>query len=256
MADENEETEVTDLLLPEKEQTETEATEITETKLKAPVIDYVALAAANAEAFKAAGIGALPKAEPKQLTAEEAKKLLNVWEPDDEFVAKFGNLDTQKAAIAQIRDAIVKQADTITQMRLAEMQEALEAKYGPIVQHVTEQQAATREAKFNTIYQDLAKPELVPLRDSIMHGLAGQGAFKGKSETDIFKLTADAMVAVIKQANPNFKLSPGGSTPTVKSTKPTIGSGLRPTTSGAGGGGGGSSSGDGRPLGVQLLRGK
>jgi len=213
--------------------------------------DYKALAAANAEAFKAAGFApAAPKVEPqKQLTPEEAKKLLNVWEPDDAFLQEFGNLETQKAAIAKMRDNFIRQADTVAQLRMQEMQQQLEVRYAPLQNYVTEQEAVARETRFNTQFPDLAKPELRPLLTSIVQGLAAQGALDPKDETKTFKTIATAVEAVIKQTNPNFKLSPASA-----GGKPNNnGNALRATTSGSGGGGGGKAPASDKPLGVRLL---
>lgn len=200
--------------------------------------DPAAMATAFASALKEAGVGPQQhQQEQKQLSPEEAKKLLNVWDPDDAFIQKFGNLDTQKAAIAEMRDFFIKQADTVTQLRMQEFQQQMQQQFAPVQQFVSEQQAAARETKFNGTYPELAKSELTPLRDAVINGLATSGALKGKTDADAFKAIAGAMEAVIKQANPTFKLS-AGSIPATK-TKTTNGNALKPTTGGSGGGGGG-----------------
>lgn len=205
-----------------------------------PATDPAALATAFAEGLKQAGFVPQAKAEqtPPPLTPEEAKKLLNVMEIDDKFVEEFDNLDTRKAKLEAFRDGVIRQADTVTQLRLQQFQQQIESRYAPVEQYVSTQEATARETRFNTTYPDLAKPELIPLRDTIINGLASQGALRGKSEKEIFTLIASSAEAVIKQANPAFKLSPAGSSPAGKPTK-TNPNAIRPTTGGAGGGGGG-----------------
>ena len=206
--------------------------------------DPAALATAFAEGLKQAGFvppAASVKPEEKPLTPEDAKKLLNVMEIDDKFLEEFDNLDTRKAKLEAFRDGVIRQADTITQLRLNEFQKVIESRYAPVEQFVSTKEAEAREARFNTQFPDLAKPELVPLRDTIINGLAAQGVLKGKNEKEIFGLIAQSAEAVIKQANPDFKLSPAGSSPAgSKPASKTNPNALRATTSGAGGGGGGS----------------
>lgn len=215
----------------------------------APAFDPAALAGAFAQSLKDAGIGAPQPAVEKPLTPEEAKKLLNVWEPDDTFMAKFGNLETQKAALGEMRDAIVRQMDTIAQLRLAEQAKLYEDRLTPIQQYYVEQQAVAREGRFNKAYPDFAKPELKPLLTSVVQGLIAQKALDPKDEGKTFKTIGDAMLAVIKQANPDYKMSSGG--PQGKRS----GSALPATTSGAGGGGGSGKAANtsGKPLAIQLL---
>ena len=55
-----------------------------------------------------------------ELTPEQAKKLLNVWEPDDNFLQEFSNLETQKVAFAKMRDGMTKQMLTIVQSLMGE----------------------------------------------------------------------------------------------------------------------------------------
>lgn len=229
---------------------ETEPTTTETTPAAAPAFDAAAMASAFAGALKESGYVPPQPQQQKVLTPEEAKKLLNVWEPDDAFVQEFGNLDTQKAAFGKMRDFFIKQADTITQLRMQEFQQQMESRYAPVQQYVTEQQAVSRETRFNTSFPDLAKPELKPLLGSVIQGLAAQGALDPKDEGKTFKTIASAMEKVIQTQNPNFKLSPAGTTPTAK----TNGNALRPTTGGSGGGGGGKSvDTSGKPRALSLL---
>lgn len=212
----------------EKEKIEVEKVEAKPQTLN---IDPTAFAAA----MKAAGFNQAPaKVEQRQYTAEEAKKLLNVWEPDDAFVAKFGNLETQKAAMAEFRDNVIKQAVTIQQMLLAEQQEKFQAQYAPIQQHIQQQEATAREGRFNTMFPAIAKPEFRPLTTAVIEGLAREGRLQNLDETAAFKLVGSTLEALVKQTNPTFSLSAVST-----AAKQTNSNALRASSSGSGGGGGG-----------------
>lgn len=188
-----------------------------------------------AAALKAAGLNQAPaKVEQRQYTAEEAKKLLNVWEPDDAFVQKFGNLETQKSAIAEMRDNFIKQAVTIQQMLLAEQQEKFQAQYAPIQQHIQQQEATAREGRFNTMFPAIAKPEFRPLTTAVIEGLAREGRLQNLDETAAFKLVGSTLEALVKQTNPTFSLSAAPA-----AGKQNNSNALRASSSGSGGGGGG-----------------
>ena len=61
---------------------------------------------------------------PKEMTVQEAKRLLNVWEPTPEWEARYDNIETRAQAIAEQRDGLIRQADTIMRYRMNEMQQA------------------------------------------------------------------------------------------------------------------------------------
>lgn len=192
-----------------------------------------------AAAMKAAGFNQQPaKIEQRQYTAEEAKKLLNVWEPDDTFVAKFGNIETQKVAMAEFRDNVIKQAVTIQQMLLAEQHEKWQAQFAPVQQQMEQQQAVAREGRFNTMFPAIATPAFRPLTTAVIEGLAREGRLNNLDETAAFKLVGSTLEALVKQTNPSFSLSAGGSTPAA--AKQNNSNALRASSSGSGGGGAGS----------------
>lgn len=216
------------------------------TPAPAPSFDPEAMSRAIAEGIKAGQPA--PKAEP--LTPEQAKKLLRVWEPSDEFSQRLMNVETQKAALAEMRDGLLQQFDTIAQMRLREQQEQFNSRLTPIQQHYENLEATARESRFNSAFPDLAKPEMKPIVASIISGLVAQKALVGKSEAEIFKAIGATAEAFLRQANPAFKLTPAGSTPAGQQKQ---GTGLKPSTSGSGGGGGGkSNAGDGAPKATAL----
>lgn len=166
------------------------------------------------------------------ITPEEAKKLLKVWEPDDDFLAEFGDLEKQKNAFGKLRDGLIRQADTLMQMRLAEMQDLLASQIQPALTFVEEQRYATRKSAFDKKYPELTDPNLQPVLDAVATKLANQ---KFESDEAMFEALAKGAEATIKQINPSFAL--GGSQQT--QTKPRS-SGIAVTSPGGGGAGGGS----------------
>lgn len=168
------------------------------------------------------------------LTPEEARKLLNVWEPGDDFVAKFGNIETQKAAFAELRDNLIRQADTIAQARMQQMQQAWEQRFNPVQGLIEQQTAQAREGRFADSYPQLAQPNLRPLLAQVAGDLHRSGKFSG-DEVANFKLLADGVAAVVKSINPSFSLE----AKMASAIKPkTTSNGIPITTPGAGGGGG------------------
>lgn len=205
-----------------------------------PGFDADAMAKAFATSLKDAGFApAAPVIQPaKPMDPAEAKKLLNVWEPTKEWQVRYDNLETREAALGEMRDGLVKQSDTITQYRLNQLQQSMEAQYAPVRQLLEQQQAEKVEQQFNGTYPELAKPEMKPLVAQVIASLTQAKSFKPGDLTGNFKLVADSVQAVIRSVtgNADFKITPKGSTPTGQTRNNNA---LRPTTSGSGGGSGG-----------------
>ncbi len=170
------------------------------------------------------------KKDEPQLTPEEAKKLLNVWDPTPEWIAKFDNLETRNAAIAEMRDGLIKHADTISQHRLKELQSALEEKFAPALERIRQMDERAAEERFDKAFPQLAKPTLRPLIQAVAKNLADKGK-KFDDEASMFAAIASGAEAVIKETNPDFKLT-AGSSPAPKKNSNAI----PVTTPGAGGG--------------------
>lgn len=202
-----------------------------------PTFTPESIAAAVAAGFKQAGItGQQQQVQQRQLTREEAEKQINLWQPTKEWLARYDNLETREAAIKEQRDGMLSTMITVMQMRDKETEKQLQQYTAPMQQYVANQEAAARETRFNKSYEVLSKPEFVPIRDAVIKGLADQGHLTNKSEADAFKLIATTCESILKQGNPNFKLSPAGSTPA--GAKPNSNA-LRASSTGSGGGGGG-----------------
>lgn len=170
----------------------------------------------------------------KELTTEEAKKLLKVWDPDDTWYAKYDNLETRKTAVAEMRDALVIQSDTLAQHRMNEMREGLLKEFQPALTYMEQHQAAQREERFGKKYTDLSKPELRPLLTAVAQELVKSGKTY-QDENLLFEDIAKGVEKVIQVTNPDFKLSAGSSPANNNHTA----TGIPITTPGAGGGAGG-----------------
>lgn len=182
--------------------------------------------------------------ESTKLTPEQIKAKLNVWEPTKEWLAKYDNLETREAAIAEQRDGMIRQSDTIAQLRMQEMQGALDAKYAPVLAFMQQQEATARETRFDTAFPVLGKPELKPLIGAVAKSMADRG-MTFNDEKSLFEAVAKEVETVIKVGNPAFTISAVGAAKP-KSTGRSPNS--IPTTSGGGGGGGGGQSQEAPPL--------
>jgi uncharacterized membrane protein YdfJ with MMPL/SSD domain len=172
--------------------------------------------------------------EEKKITPEEAKKLLRIWEPNEEFVKKFGNLETQLPALVEMRDGLLTQFDTLSQHRLREVMTEMEKKYAPALEALQQMQHEQRETRFNSVYPQLAKPTLKPLLQAVAQKMV-DGGKKFDDEGAMFDAIAKEVETVIKETNPDFKLEKAsGSSPAKDKTKTT--NSIPVTTSGAGGG--------------------
>lgn len=213
--------------------------EVKEEPTTPPAFDPAALSTAFAEGLVKAGFK--PQAEPatieKPLTPEEAKKLLNVWEPTSEWQVKYDNLETRADAIREMRDGQIKQADTISQLRMQQMRTELMNEFAPMRQAQAEQEAKQVEQRFDEQYPQLAKPELKGLIGTVIGTLKSSGVLKPRDEAHNFKAVATAVEQIIRVGTPTFKLTPKGSTPSGQTRNNA--NALRPTTAGAAGGGGG-----------------
>ena len=175
--------------------------------------------------------------QPKRdLSPEEIKKLLKVWEPSDDWLKKFGNLETQKDAILEMRDGLLQQFDTIGQMRLQETVSGLEGKFSPALEYVTKAEQRERDQRLAEKYEFLGKKEIKPLVAAITSQIEKSGQ-KFANEDEHFDAIAKSVEAVVKSTNPEFSLA--AATTEKKQNNNSQRSGLPVTTHGAGGGGGG-----------------
>lgn len=208
-------------------QTETKPVEVKQ----APTVDAKALAAEFGSVL-AERDKSQQAAKAPPMSEADIKKALKVWEPDDQFVTEFGNLETQKAAFSKLRDGLIQQADTIMQARLYEMQQNFNKQFQPMQQYLSQQETKAREEQFYTQYKALDKPSVRQNLPAIAQRLASEGAFQGKSVPESFAVLAKGVEAVIKEFNPEFTIDSSANQTTVRTSNA-----IRPTSSGSGGGG-------------------
>jgi hypothetical protein len=194
----------------------------------------------------------------KEMSVEEAKRLLNVWEPTPEWMAKFDNLETRTPALAELRDGLIKHADTIAQYRMREMMDGMQKTYAPVLHYMQTQEARAGEWRFKQAFPTLAHDNMRPLLFAVSQNLLQQGV-PFRSEDELFTAIANGVEAVIKVNNPEFSLGNGSGSPAPvqhKQGRPTATAGSIPvTTPGSGGGGGSARSGQGppRPRGLAIF---
>jgi len=197
-----------------------------------------------------------PQAPPqRQITPEEARKLLNVWEPSNEWLAKYDNLETRTNALAELRDGLIRQADTIAQYRMREMMDGMQQTYAPVMQYMQQQEARAGEWRFKQAFPDLGHENFRPLLFAVSQNILAQGV-PFRSEQELFTAIANGVEAVIKVNNPDFKLGNGSGNPAPaqrKQGRPAPGA--IPVTSPGSGGGGGVRGGQGppRPRGLAIF---
>lgn len=168
-----------------------------------------------------------------QMTVEEARRAMNFFEFTPEFFTQMDNLDTRQKAFETLRDGLIRYADSITQARLHSLQEALEQKYGPVLEFKDSYEAERREARFYGAYPVLKEPKLRSLISAVAQDLKTRGV-KFNSEEEQFKALATGVEAVIKVHNPAFVLN-GAATPGGAPQPQTPRGGIPVTTPGSGG---------------------
>jgi hypothetical protein len=164
------------------------------------------------------------------MTVEEARRAMNFFEFSPEFFTQLDNLDTRQKAFETLRDGLIRYADSITQARLHSLQEALEQKYGPVLEFKDTYEAEKREARFYGAYPVLKEPKLRSLIGAVAQDLKTRGV-RFTSEEEQFKALASGVEAVIKVHNPAFVLN--GAAPASQPQTPR--GGIPVTTPGSGG---------------------
>lgn len=196
-------------------------------------------------------VSAQNEPKPPALTADEAKKMLQLFEPDETFLKEFGDLATQGKALVKFRDGILRTAYIMAEMQRQQMEQTMEGRFTPIQSMLEAQSKQALVKQFDDSYPQLANPALRPLLDSVATSL-GTAKKLGNDPQKNFQLIAEAAEAVIKATSPEFKLEPKGSA-TKKPATQTRSGGIPVVTQGGGGGGGGSSRNDASEKGLPKL---
>lgn len=205
-----------------------------------------------------------PPSEPKsddpfagmtpEQKAAEATKLLKVYQFTPEWQAKFGNLETQGAALAEMRDGLLAQFDTLTRYRLQELQQQLEAQYAPLRESMAKQETEASWGRFDSALPQLSDPKLRPMVGSILQQLKSEGKTFA-NEQEIFVEVGKRAESMIQTVNPQFKLetAKAGTTQPKPGANPNaLKPGAVPGASGGAAGGGGK--GTTGPKAIALLR--
>ena len=174
-----------------------------------------------------------PKTEEKKYTPEELKKVLNVWEPTKEWQARYDNLETREAAFMEMRDGLMRQNDTVTQLRLSQQKDQFTQQLAPMQAFIKQQEAIAIQNRFEASYPQLKGPENSDLIAYAAHTLQKEGK-TFSTEKEAHAAVAQRVVALRQSQDPNFKLSTGAPAPAKKSA-----GGIPVTSPGAGGGGSG-----------------
>lgn len=211
----------------------------------APTIDVATLTAALSAAF--------PKAEPAapapapKMSQADIDKLLKKWEPDDAFIERLDNLSTKKEALKELFTRAADHAEARAQVHTYGETSRIESSLAPRLAAFETFQAEQREARFNTLYPDLAKPELRPIIGAVASQALSTQKFA--DEKSAFDAIAKGVERVIQTHTPTFKLTTG--------KKPSTNLNALPVTSGGSGGGGGGGQSAGKtskgPPGIELF---
>lgn len=192
------------------------------------------------------------KLPPTPEEMAEARKSLKFWEPDDDFIAKFGNLESQKQAFVAMRDGLMGQFVAIAQAMQQDQAQHWDSRFSPVQQMIEQRQEQERETRFNDSFPQLKVPELRPMLVAITQKLHEAGEFKGLSETAAFQKIASAMEKTAQAINPAFKLE-SKAAPVKKSTPSSRTIPVTTNGGGGGGGGGAATTTTGVPKAVSLL---
>lgn len=210
---------------------------VTATPAPSPTLDAKAFAESFAPMIAQQFQQNAPRQQAPQLSREEAAKLLNVYNIDDGFIQEFGNLETQKSAFEKFRDGVIKQADTIMQARMYEMQQQFDQKLSPVQSLLQERANEEAEQAFGKRYSQLADPKSKPFVTGMAQQLHAAGKFNGLSRDQSFDLLANNLAEVIKVHNPTFQLIPPGQSAGALGASPNR---ITPQVHGSGSGGSGS----------------
>ena len=190
------------------------------------------------EILKSAGVGSssvtsTPVTEIRQPpSVEELEKTFNVWKPSAELVAQLRSEKPEDAlaALAQIRDGLLRQAMTMAEYRVQQLLKGMrENELSPIQTYVSEQQATSFRNDFFKTNPDLEQYET--LIDGVAAKLQAANALQGLSRKDIMKKFADDSNIIVKQL-----LAKGGESSTPTNGKTTGSSPSRKMSTLTGGG--------------------
>lgn len=167
---------------------------------------------------------------PEQLA--EARRQLNFFDINDDYIKRFGNIETQKQALEEFRDGVVKHILTVFSHLRNEDRQQIDQRFTPLQQMIEERNNTERMSRFQGRFPQFAAPELGPYVETAIEQLAARDAFKGKSEAEAFKLLAEHLAAAAKVTNNAFVLEDRGN---AGAPQPSRSNNSIPVTSGGSG---------------------
>ena len=136
-----------------------------------------------------------------EMTPEQMKQMLQVWEPDDAFVGSFFQAEDPRKALLDLRDGIMKQASTYAYLAMQSTKNELMRQMEPILIAHQQQQNEATEKRFYDKYNHLS--EYKQLMPAVLQSLQAQKV-QFQTEDELFTRVAQDMTNVVRAAVPNF----------------------------------------------------
>lgn len=223
----------------EENQTQTEPETEQETQTTPPAVKSTGLTEDDITRILSKAMPSVqqaPTTEPaKQYTPEEVKKLLNIFEPSDEFMERLSNPATAKEAVQEMLAGQAKHFNTILQLERQAMLDRVNQEFFPVKQQIQQQAAAKAEAEFYNEFKDLKGRE--ELTTTVMQALHARGAFQGKDASAIKQLIAGETRTILKKMGVSAGTSQSNGAQTTTSQRPAPATLSNGSQGGAGRGG-------------------
>jgi len=169
-----------------------------------------------------------PKQPERQYTQAEIEQMLNVWKPDASFLKKLGFAEPtaeQLAAVHELRDNLIKQANTMSEARVQQLLAERDKRIEEISGYVSEQRAEASVRAFYSKYGELEPySEIV---EAVSTKLESTG-FKAPTQAKVFEEIANQTNEVLKRMNIKVEkkvAGVGGGTATGKNRMASLASG-------------------------------
>jgi len=140
-----------------------------------------------------------------EMTPEQMKQMLQVWEPDDAFVQGFFQAEDPRKALLDLRDGIMKQASTYAYLAMQSVKNELMKQFEPVLIAHQQQQNEATEKRFYDKFSNLS--EYKALMPAVLQGLQAQNA-QFQTEDELFTRVAQEMTKLVRAAVPNFQVLP------------------------------------------------
>ncbi len=181
-----------------------------------------------AEAVAAGMKNAAPAPQQPQMSPEEVRKHMNVWEPDDDFAGNFataitpneeGKIDAAgiKGVFKAMHANMMKQQETFARALVQQQTDQQQTAFAPVNDYVQTQQRQQLTNNFVEKYPTLkAYEKLIPMAAQQLQASGGNFS----TPEQLFPALSSAMEQMVKQFVPTFSLNgsqnqgnPGGNAP-------------------------------------------